>query len=283
VTPNIQDRLIPPPRGFDDHVKAKAAQAERTWEAATGSLTFVGLGGGAAMAAGLAIPPIAPFVAAVAAGRFYFKLRAKWAKEDPPRSDYEDTTPFRPPRLDLMVLMPRGPVPEGVAIASLLHAAAASVKATVVAVERAMGASLAAQEASDGPDIAFAARMREARQHANRSAALTAGVRAAADAIGPFLEKQLREFRQQLPPTAQSKHRVRIADTLDDRALGHVIAAGIDERLLDVGVWWDEETHTERLSKVLLNAGDAAEQFGGSLARWAQDTSFGGPGTSEPT
>jgi hypothetical protein len=76
-----------------------------------GSLTFLGAGGAAALAAGLAIPPIAPFSAVVTAGSFYFKLRARWAKEDPPRPDYDIATDFRPPQLDLMMLMPAGPIP----------------------------------------------------------------------------------------------------------------------------------------------------------------------------
>jgi hypothetical protein len=69
---------------------------------------------------------------------------------------------------------------------------------------------------------------------------------------------------------------------LDDRALGHVIASGIDARLLEVDVWRDFDSPTQSLVQVLADAGDAAEQFGAALARWTQDVSFGGPGTSEP-
>lgn len=191
VTPKILNRLVPVPRGFDDDVKAKAAQAERSWEVATGSVTFLGAGGAAALAAGLAIPAIAPFAAVVAAGSFYFKLRAKWAKEDPPRPDYDVATDFRPPQLDLMVLMPAGPIPPGAAIASLLFASAASIEATVVTVERAMGASVRALEGDDEEAAAFElTRMREAQDHAPRSAVLTAGLHAAAVEIGPYLEGQ---------------------------------------------------------------------------------------------
>jgi hypothetical protein len=232
VTPKPLSRLVPVPRGFDDDVKAKAAQAERSWELVTGSVTFLGAGGGAAIAAGLIIPPIAPFAAVVAAGSFYFKLRAKWAKEDPPRPDYDVATDFRSPQLDLMVLMPPGPIPPGAAVASLLFAAATSVEATIVTMERAMGASVAA--------------------------------RPPAGATAPE------------PPARAS---ARIADMLDDRALGHVIASGIDARLLDVEVWRDPDFPTQPLAQVLADAGKAAEQFGASLARWTQDVSFGGPGT----
>lgn len=69
---------------------------------------------------------------------------------------------------------------------------------------------------------------------------------------------------------------------LDDRALGHVIASGIDARLLNVEVWRDLDSPTQPLAQVLANAGDPAEQLGGALARWTQEVSFGGPGTSEP-
>jgi len=284
VTPKPLSRLVPVPRGFDDDVKAKAAQAERSWELVTGSVTFLGAGGGAAIAAGLIIPPIASFAAVVAAGSFYFKLRAKWAKEDPPRPDYDVATDFRSPQLDLMVLMPPGPIPPGAAVASLLFAAATSVEATIVTMERAMGASVAAREGDDEEAAAFEpTRMREAQDHAQRSVALTAGLHAAAVATGPFLAQQLGEPAGPpagaTAPEPPARASARIADMLDDRALGHVIASGIDARLLDVEVWRDPDFPTQPLAQVLADAGKAAEQFGASLARWTQDVSFGGPGT----
>lgn len=67
---------------------------------------------------------------------------------------------------------------------------------------------------------------------------------------------------------------------LDDRALAHVIAAGIDERLLEIDVWWEREDSSRSLSDLMTTAGNAAEQFGAALARWARDASFGGPGAS---
>lgn len=191
--PDIVTRLVPRPSGFDSEVKTKAAQAERAWEAVTGSLTFLGAGGAAAIAGGLAIPPIAPFAAAVAAGSFYFKLRAKWAREDPPRPDYETATEVRPPTLDLMALMPPGPLPPGAAAVSSLHAAAASVEGTILAVERAMGASEALAGGGD-PDVvtaAMASRQREAHEYARRSATLTAGLHGASVALAPYLQQQL--------------------------------------------------------------------------------------------
>lgn len=180
------DRLVPLPTGFSNEVKAKAGQAERAWEVVTGSIAFLGAGGGAAVAAGAAVlGAVAPFAAVVAAGTFYFKLRAKWAEEDPPRSDYRVATGFHPPQVDLMAVMPPGQIPPGAAIVSLLHSAGASVEATVVAFERAMGASMASWglDAETGAPHE-AARMAEVQQHARRTELLTASLRAAAHEFG---------------------------------------------------------------------------------------------------
>jgi hypothetical protein len=278
------NRIIPAPTGFDDAVKAKAAQAERGWDAATGLITFLGAGGAAALAAGAAIPPIAPFAAAVAAGSFYFKLRAKWAREDPPRSDFDTVTDVRTPPLDLMPLMPPGDIPPGAAVVSLLYAAGASVEATVLAVERAAGASMASQEGEDeGAALALAARRREALDHARLSASLTAGLHSAAVDIGPFLQQNMRPPRARAAGKAAAgpaaPRRSRIIEMLDDAALGHVIAAGIDARILEVDTWHEEQPEDMRLSVVLAEAGASAEVFGAALARWAQENSFGGPGS----
>ena len=112
-------RLVPTPAGYDNDVKRAAARAERAWEVVTGTLTFAGASGGAAVAAGALALPIAPFVAAIVAGSFYFKLRAKWAKEDPRWSDFHTATPFEPPRFELMAVLPWGPVPRGPGAAAL--------------------------------------------------------------------------------------------------------------------------------------------------------------------
>lgn len=66
---------------------------------------------------------------------------------------------------------------------------------------------------------------------------------------------------------------------LDDAALGHVIAAGIDTRILEIDTWHEEQPEDVRLSVVLTEAGASAEVFGAALARWAQENSFGGPGS----
>lgn len=286
MTPEIAGRLVPVPTGLDE-VKAKAGQAERQWELVTGAVTFLGAGGGAAIAAGLAVPPIAPFAAVVAAGSFFFKLRAKWAREDPPRPDYDLATEFRLPQLEPMVLMPPGQIPPGAAVASLLFAAAASVEATIVTMERAAGASAAAEKGGNEKPLAFAPiRVREAHDHAQRSASLTAGLHAAAGAVGPYLEHELSTGgvpgAKAKMPEPSSRASAHIVDMLDDRALGHVIASGVDARLLDVQVWRDPELQNRPLAQLLADAGQAAEEFGAALARWTQDVGFGGPGSAAP-
>jgi hypothetical protein len=235
VTPRIPSRLIPEPAGISDPVKAKAGQTERAWEAVTGGLTFLGAGGVAAVAAGAAIPPIAPFLAAVAAGSFYFKLRAKWVKEDPARADYDVVTEFQPPRVDTMAVLPPGPVPPGASVLPLLHAAGASIEASVLAMERAMGASVAARAEQLEPATAHgASRMREVREHAKRSELLTVSLHTAANAFGDFLEERLgaHAYEPRYPPRRSAT----LSEMFDADALGHVVAAGIDQRLLELRV-----------------------------------------------
>jgi hypothetical protein len=115
MAPDLGERLVPTPRGFDDEVKGKAARAERGWEAATGLFGALGATGTAALAAGVAIPPLAPFFGLVAASSFYFKLRAKWAKEDPPRADFDVSVDWQPPRLDLTPVLSVGGIRPGAA------------------------------------------------------------------------------------------------------------------------------------------------------------------------
>jgi hypothetical protein len=280
------NRLVPVPAGLSDEVKATAGQAERAWEAVTGSLAFLGAGGGAAAAAGIAaLGPVAPFVAAVAAGSFYFKLRAKWAKEDPPRPDYHVATEFRPPPVDLMAVMPPGPIPRGAAIISLLHAAGASVEATVLAVERAMGASLGAWGAEpEAAALHETSRMREAQQHAARTALLAAGLHSAADDFGYFLDREIHVDFDDRPPSDFGVRPGRdfdvrdrswsLGDLLDAGALGHVIAAGVDARALSARLSWDDSWRAP-ITETLHSAGVAAEEFGAALGRWADELRLG--------
>jgi hypothetical protein len=76
---HARDPDAPDSRTFriEDPVKATAGQGERAWDVVTGALTFAGAGGAAALAAGAAIPPIAPIVAVVRApGRVDHRPRA---------------------------------------------------------------------------------------------------------------------------------------------------------------------------------------------------------------
>jgi hypothetical protein len=271
VTPKIPTRFIPEPAGIDDPVKAKAGQAERAWEVVTGTLTFLGAGGAAALAAGVAIPPAAPFIAAVAAGSFYFKLRAKWLMEDPPRRDYDVVTEFRPPRVDVMAVLPPGPVPPGAALVSLLHVAGASIGATVVAMERATGASLAAWAEQPQPATAHAAaRVREAQEHAKRSEVLTVALHAAATDFGAYLAEEIRPGPYPPRPYPPSRY-ASLSEMIDTRALGHLVAAGIDQRLLEGRVPWNEDSADVSVDELLASAGEAAEELGAELGRWAQE------------
>lgn len=292
VSPDLSERVIPTSFGFSDEVKRKAARAERAWEAATGLFGATSATATATIAAGIAIPPLAPFLGLVAASSFFFKLRAKWAKEDPPRSDFSVTTDYRPPRLDLMPVMPPGSIPAGAGVPTLLLAAAASVEATVVCVERATGAAIAREETKkESAQAALADRVREAYTHARRTEMLTMS-------IGhelPGLYDQLpytafEQARQVWHPQYASRS---LADVLGERTLGRLIATGVDERLLNFPLPRDFPLPIEAVpgppgapvpgaapadqadqKDVVREAAAAAEEFGGSLRQWAWEATL---------
>lgn len=265
VPPDIGERLIPTPSGFSSEVKQRAARAERAWEATTGLLGALSATGTAAIAGGLAIPPLAPFLGLIAGCSFYFKLRAKWAKEDPPRPDFELATAFRPPRLDLMPVLPPGMLPSGVGTPALLLTAGASVEATVLCVERAMGAEIAARETADpSARRSRAERLRETQEHAARAELLTISLRAE-------LQQLSEGMLQAITPVAMrwQEHAGRpFTAVADQPTLGRIVAAGIDQRLLTFTLT-EVLFSQESVGEVLSEAGAAAEELGASLREWA--------------
>lgn len=271
--------------GLSSEVKTKAGRAERAWEAATGLAGAVAATGTAAIAAGIAIPPLAPFLGLVAAGSFYFKLRAKWAKEDPPRTDFGVATEYQPTRLDLMPVT-AGVIPSGAGVPALLFAAGASVEATVLCAERAAGARVAAQETNDDTiRAALADRVREAYAHARRTEMLTMS-----------LHEECENLLLDLPPEAVQRAREAwypgyahrsLAEVLGERTQGRLIAAGLDERLLnfplprdfplsepDVAPGANGPTGGDEVTTALAQAGAAAEELGISLRQWAWEATI---------
>ena len=267
MPPEIGERLIPTPTGFSDDVKQRAARAERAWDATTGLFGALSATGTATIAAGLAIPPLAPFLGLVAGCSFYFKLRAKWAKEDPPRSDFELATEFRPPRLDLMPVMPPGGVPSGVGVPTLLQTAGASIHATVVCVERAIGAEVAARETAEPSARAFwAARVRETQTHATRTDLLTISLRAELQNLSEGMSQAIKPVAMNWTELAGRP----FAEVVDRPTLGRIVAAGIDERLLTFTLT-DVLLSQENVKQVLSEAATATEELGVSLRQWAAD------------
>lgn len=272
----LGERLVPTPTGFSDEVKRDAARAERRWELATGLLGLLGATGTAIAAAGLAIPPVAPFLGLAAASSFYFKLRAKWAREDPPRRDFYVVTEYRPPILDVTPLVPFFPMPVGVGLPTLLHAAGASLEATIVCVERAMGAREAAMSSPNGTvQSALQERVQEAYRHAQRTEALTAALRQEAESFveePEYLRDAFSQIRQrrpeQRPPFGKQFN-----EAVPAPVLGRLIAAGVDERLLEFKLPDDEEISQQHVGEVLSEAGRAAEDLGSTVRRWAWEAS----------
>jgi hypothetical protein len=272
VSPGIPARLIPEPVGFDDNVKREAARAERAWEAATGILGFLGAGAGAGAASGAAaLTPVAPFLAVVAAGSLFFKLRAKWAREDPPRWDFDLPSESPRPAVDLIPVLPTDTMPRGAAFASLLYSSAASLEATVTATERAMGAELSARDLEAEPARRLALEHRtEAHRHARRTRWLTKGLHRSA---GGFI-KDADNLGLWSPPVhgpfdLPSEGRL-LSEVLEDWIVGHVIAAGVDERLLAIPVSAASKGVEDPVG-VLDEAVSAADALGQALLLWATD------------
>jgi hypothetical protein len=111
MSPRIRRPLIPEPVGLDDPTKTAAGHAERTWEAlAKASTATSACIVAAAVAGAVVVAPVAPFLAAFAAVAGGFNLRARWAREDPPRPDFQKAV--KPPRRRLdptPVLLPAYP------------------------------------------------------------------------------------------------------------------------------------------------------------------------------
>jgi len=268
------ERLIPKPVGLSSEVKQSAARAERSWEAVTGLFGGLAATGTAAVAVGAAIPPIAPFLALAAASTFYFKLRAKWAKEDPARSDFRRTTKYRVPRIDVMPVMPPGEILPGMELIHSLFAAGASLEATVTCVERAMGASVAAAEKPRDKEIrtALVDRVHETQEHARRTETLAGTVRTAAERLNGTLKlTKFRELWTSEGASSVTPGRT-LLETLDKHDVGRLISTGIDERYLDTPVRRQPNLeNSESEVDLLLEAGAATEELAVTLRSWSME------------
>lgn len=207
--------LVPVPVGLDGPTKEAAGHAERTWEAlgVTAGATSACIAA-AVIAGAVVVAPAAPLLAAVAAVSGIFKLRAKWAKEDPPRLDFEE--PFVLDRRffdPVPVLEPA--LPAGSRLLAVVEAGSTYLDATVVSLEKAMGAGRAAHRTLDQRTaLVGAQRTGEAYYYAGLAHPVLASINDACD-----------EFATQLlafdAPTFHERHRrqsERSARRCDSRA-----------------------------------------------------------------
>jgi hypothetical protein len=149
---------------------------------------------------------------------------------------------------------------------SLLQACGASLEATLLAVERAMGASLAGWEAADDSIRDHeTARMREATVHAARSEILMTSLRSAATDFGSYIGEH------EVGEPSSVTGRPSLKDLLSDEELGRVVATGIDPRLLEVKVAPSDGFSSVSVGEALTAAGDAAEGLGRALGIWARE------------
>jgi hypothetical protein len=133
-----------------------------------------------------------------------------------------------------------------------------------------MGASIAAWAEQTGLAAAHeTSRTREARDHARRSEILTVSLHTAARSFGEFLEGPFtpRDYAQQYPPLPYAS----LAEMFGAEAVGHVIAAGVDQRLLEAKIPWDPESTSAPMGESLAYPGEAAQELGAELGRWAEE------------
>ena len=193
-----------------------------------------------------------------------------------------------------MALVSAGQLPRGAGVPALLHAAGASVAATVLCAERALGASVAAQQTADTSVRAvLAERLREAYVHARRTEMLTMSVHAESRTLLELLPYTALQSARS--PQAREEWSIRYAgrsfdEVLDKRVVGQLIAAGLDERLLTFALPSEFPSDSDAavpaaarpagappadyMERVLAEAGAAAEDLGTALRQWAWEATL---------
>jgi hypothetical protein len=241
--------LAPVPTGFDDPVKRAAAHAEREWEAMTA------LCAASAAITAMSAPPVAAILGAVGALSALFKLRSKWAKEDPPRSDYYRHAVLAPLEVDPLVLENRflsGPI-----LVLALDRACAYVGAVTTAIERAEGA------ANDNNQYLAYARAAEAYGLARHA-------KSALETVDFVCMSFRRDYARFFSGFTPELYRESVGSQLDERLqpdqLSAILSAGVPRELVSVSIpETDPENYTPEL---ITRAGAAATVFGRALGDW---------------
>lgn len=263
--------LIPVPAGFDDPVKRAAANAERQWDAT------IGLLGLSAVAAGPFFVLAVPIIAGAAGLAGIFKMRAKWAKEDPPRSDYNVVAELNPLRLDPFPLVQHGWSLPGADLMLGLASGSAHVEAATVSLERALGAQ------RDEEEILAGQRFAEARLFARGARPVLEAIWIACAGFGRHLEVTTPLAEATVDPESwfdpESGEPRRMDELLNDELLSRVIVAGVPRELLNftLPAGPAPENLIQQTVAALGEAGAATAQFGQALEDW------GSAGTTSTT
>jgi hypothetical protein len=130
-----------------------------------------------------------------------------------------------------------------------------------------MGAREAiANQADDAIRAALIARLREAYTHAQRTELLTTALyREAVDLVDVLEGADREDEAADQPPLPAG---LTLAQAMDGRALGRILATGVDPRLLSVPLPRDVDLPGDAPGDVLYEAGSAAEALGFALREW---------------
>lgn len=269
--------LIPAPKGFDDPVKQSCGHAERKWNAAGAALGSGAASITAATVAGVALPPLAPFMAAGAAVSVLLKLRAQWGREDPPREDYRHPVRLPERRIDVLQLIPSyisprefGPygdpyLPDFPALIGQLEESGVRLGATIEALEKALGAAEQIDHDDDALDMA------EARFEEARTQALLTSY--ALRAVSQTTESSARSLKRWFPLSALDEAGdipavATLWDAIDREDAGRLLAAGVDPMLLEAPLDLEGSLSARDLPETIVDAGVAALDLAKQLEAW---------------
>lgn len=257
--------FIPEPVGLDDPTKQAAGHTERIWEAlATASSTTSACVVAAVVAGAAVVAPVAPFFAVFAAVAGGLKMRARWAREDPPRLDFD--VPVGQPRRRVDVTPILGPQYQaGGRLTAAVDAGDAYLAATVGSVEKALGAGQAAQKMRDYEIVALAnRRLLDATYYAQLTRSVLVAVHQESEG---FASELLEHGLPDLAPTSADD----LLDAMDDATLGLVLSTNVDLEFLHLKLGQGVPS-AELLAEMCRDAGASARDLGEALDTWASAT-----------
>jgi hypothetical protein len=210
------------PNGFDDERKRKAAECEERWETATDLAAFLSVGCTVAGA-----PVGLPLLVLAGLGRV-LKHSFTRIKNDPPRHDYFASAFVSPTALDptsIFVVPGTQPQTRQLFISLLvgIDRAAAHLDATVVSVERAMGAF------ADDAVAAGELKLAEAHFHAANAQLASAAMASTARDLGRI---EVESYRDSARAHANENPDATIAELLPPAAYEAYLRVDLDQGIL---------------------------------------------------